>query len=55
MMSGSRLPVRSVNEFTLEACCFCEFVRNSGDFEQLDIEDEKMYLSHLLTTHGLEK
>jgi len=53
MMFGS-IPTRN-SEFKVERCVFCDFIKNSGEFEELEVEDEKMYLNHMSVTHGLEK
>jgi len=54
MMSGSSSYTGS-RQLKLERCVFCEFVKNSAVSEELDLEDEKMFLNHLSISHGLER
>ncbi|HVB12961.1 MAG TPA: hypothetical protein VNE86_07490 [Nitrososphaerales archaeon] len=53
-MMFASLPSRN-NQFKVERCVFCEFIKNSGEFEELELEDEKMYLNHMSVSHGLER
>ncbi|MHB2035506.1 MAG: hypothetical protein ACYCPW_02035 [Nitrososphaerales archaeon] len=53
-MMFASVPSRN-NQFKVERCVFCEFIKNCGEFEELEVEDEKMYLNHMSVTHGLEK
>jgi hypothetical protein len=46
---------RTDGEFRIEPCTFCEFVRNNSAMEHLEEEDERMFLKHLLLSHGLER
>jgi len=53
-MISASAPSR-IKQFKVERCVFCEFVKNSGEFEEFELEDEKMYLTHMSVSHGLER
>ena len=54
-MISKRNPYAQTNEeeFHIEPCTFCEFVRNNSAMEYPEPEDERVVLDHLKVSDGL--